>query len=127
MRKALITAAVMAVSLLIVIGVGVSLERTSSIKDITPNSPCPATGCANGNCHGYEQIPEPDGTSLMVCPEAGCSSVECHAWNTLTDRYHQASDASLNVWILMPVALVVALVLTAGFLSKTDRENGERK
>ena len=43
-------------------------------------------------------------------PEAGCVSVECHAWEALTGRYHQASDASLNLWILMPVALVVALV-----------------
>ena len=25
-------------------------------------------------------------------------------------RYHQASDASLNLWVLMPVVLVVALV-----------------
>ena len=44
-------------------------------------------------------------------PEAGCSSVECHAWDSLMDRYHQASDASLNLWIIMPVVLVIALVL----------------
>ncbi len=47
----------------------------------------------------------------MVCPEAGCASLECHAWDTLTGRYHQASDASLNLWILAPVVFVVGLVL----------------
>ena len=47
----------------------------------------------------------------MTCPEAGCASVDCHAWDTLASRYHQASDASLNLWILMPVALVMALAL----------------
>ena len=31
--------------------------------------------------------------------------------DSLVGRYHQASDASLNVWILAPVVLVVALVL----------------
>ena len=43
--------------------------------------------------------------------EAGCASVECHAWDSLTTRYHQASDASLNLWLLAPAALVVGLVL----------------
>ncbi len=43
---------------------------------------------------------EPDGHSEM--PEAGCASVECHGWETLARRYHQASDMSLNLWILMP-------------------------
>ena len=47
----------------------------------------------------------------MTCPEAACSSTECHAWDSLTNRYHQASDASLNLWILAPVVLVVGLVL----------------
>ena len=47
----------------------------------------------------------------MQCPEASCASVECHAWDSLATRYHQASDASLNVWVLMPVVLVVGLVV----------------
>ena len=47
----------------------------------------------------------------MTCPEASCASTECHAWNSLTTRYRQASDASLNLWVLAPVALVVGLVL----------------
>ena len=56
-------------------------------------------------------MPGPDGVHEMACPESSCSSVECHAWESLAGRYHQASDASLNVWVLAPVALVVALAI----------------
>ena len=53
--------------------------------------------------------------SRMACTRwpvpSGCASVECHAWDTLATRYYQASDASLNLWVLAPVALVVGLVL----------------
>lgn len=48
---------------------------------------------------------------LAYNPEASCASTECHAWDTLATRYYQASDASLNLWVLAPVALVVGLVL----------------
>lgn len=78
---------------------------------IEADSPCPAVGCASGECHGFDNVPEPDGLHEMACPEAGCSSVDCHAWNTLVDRYYQPSDMSLNVWVLAPVVLVVGLVL----------------
>ena len=78
---------------------------------IAADSPCPAVGCASGECHGFDDVPEPDGAHEMTCPEAGCSSVECHAWDTLVDRYYQPSDMSLNVWVLAPVVLVVGLVL----------------
>lgn len=78
---------------------------------IEENSPCPATSCASGQCHGYDSVPTPDGIHEMTCPEESCSSVECHAWDTLTTRYYSPSDASLNLWILAPVVLVVGLVL----------------
>ncbi len=78
---------------------------------ITAESACPVVGCASGECHDYDNVPQPDGVHEMVCPEADCSSTECHAWETLEGRYHQASDASLNLWILAPVVLVVGLVL----------------
>lgn len=97
-----------------VFGAGAVAQGTSPSaalpQAITETSACPATGCASGACHGFDNVPEPDGVHEMICPEAGCSSVECHAWDTLLGRYHQASDASLNVWILMPVVLVVGLV-----------------
>ena len=80
-------------------------------RAVTSDAPCPATSCASGSCHGFDDVPSPDGVHEMSCPEASCASVECHAWDTLTTRYHQASDASLNLWVLAPVALVVGLVL----------------
>ena len=85
-----------------------SVEMPARIED---SSPCPVAGCASGSCHGFDNVPEPDGVHELVCPEAGCASVECHAWDTLANRYHQASDASLNLWLLAPVVLVVGLVL----------------
>ncbi len=80
-------------------------------KAIASDSPCPAVGCASGSCHGFDNVPAPDGVHEMACPEAACSSVHCHAWDTLATRYYQASDASLNLWVLAPVTLVVGLVL----------------
>lgn len=81
---------------------------------IRADTPCPVTGCVSGRCHGFDNVPEPDGVHEMLCPESGCASVECHAWETLNGRYHQASDASLNVWIIAPVVLVCGLVLAMG-------------
>ena len=80
-------------------------------RPVAADSPCPAVGCASRECHGFDDVPEPDGVHEMECPEASCASVECHAWDSLATRYRQASDASLNLWILAPVALVVGLVL----------------
>ena len=112
-KKLAITLAVMLALGALVVGAG-ALARPGQAPVPVPieeSSPCPATGCASGSCHGFDDVPEPDGVHEMTCPEAGCASVECHAWDTLTSRYHQASDASLNLWILMPVAVVIALVL----------------
>ena len=112
-KKMAITLVVMLALCGLVLGAG-ALARPGEAPlpvPIAADSPCPATGCASGSCHGFDDVPEPDGIHEMVCPEAGCASVECHAWDVLTSRYHQASDASLNLWILMPVVLVMALAL----------------
>ena len=112
-KKLAITLAVRLALGALVVGAG-ALARPGQAPlpvPIEESSPCPATGCASGSCHGFDDVPEPDGIHEMTCPEAGCASVECHAWDTLRGRYHQASDASLNLWILMPVAVVIALVL----------------
>lgn len=85
--------------------------RVGLPRPIEATSPCPAVGCASGQCHGFDNVPVPDGVHEMTCPEASCASVECHAWDSLTTRYYQASDASLNLWVLAPVVLVVGLVL----------------
>ena len=121
MKKSLLACAVIAAILAGVTVVGLTVEPSSSIQPITAESACPATGCASGQCHGFADVPEPDGIHEMVCPEAGCASVECHAWDSLTGRYHQASDMSLNVWILMPVTLVLGLWWLMRSLSKGDR------
>ncbi len=80
-------------------------------KPVTSESPCPAVGCTSGVCHDFGNVPEPDGVHDMTCPETRCASVQCHAWDTLVTRYYRASDASLNLWVLAPVVLVVGLVL----------------
>ena len=90
---------------------GARAAPSTGVARIEPGSPCPVAGCASDACHGFDDVPEPDGVHEMTCPEASCASTECHAWNSLTTRYHQASDASLNLWVLAPVALVVGLVL----------------
>lgn len=112
MKKIIATVTVFLLAGACVIGaVGLVRPDALSVRPITAESPCPVVGCASGTCHGFDDVPEPDGAHEMTCPEAGCSSVECHAWDTLVDRYYQPSDMSLNVWVLAPVVLVVGLVL----------------
>ena len=95
-----------------------SATGTAGLAAIEEQSSCPATGCASGACHGYDDVPAPDGIALLRCPRKDCASSECHAWDTLVDRYHQPSDASLNAWILFPVLLFVGLVVMAGRVKK---------
>ncbi len=118
MKKAFITIGVFALFAVLVVVAGIVADPTTAVHAIAPDSPCPVTGCASGECHGFDNVPQPDGIHEMVCPEAGCASTECHAWDSLIGRYHQASDASLNVWILMPVALVIGLIVMMRALSK---------
>ncbi len=117
-KRILATFAVFIVVGICIFGACSLVEPKSGIYTITSESPCPTTQCASGQCHGFDNVPDPDGIHEMTCPESSCSSVECHAWNSLVDRYHQASDASLNLWILAPVALVVGLVILVRVLSK---------
>ncbi|WP_449314920.1 hypothetical protein [Rubneribacter sp.] len=110
-RRILITLGVFVLAGVLTYGAGALVEPATGISPIETDTPCPAAGCASGECHGFDNVPEPDGVHEMLCPEASCASAECHAWDSLVGRYRQASDASLNVWILAPVALVVGLVL----------------
>lgn len=120
MRKKALAAAVLAAVVALAAVAGLAAAPESGVHPIGPDSPCPAAGCASGSCHGFGAVPEPDGVHEMACPEASCASAECHAWDALVGRYHQASDASLNLWILMPVVLVVVLVLGVNTLSRKE-------
>lgn len=118
-RKLAIVAFVFAMMMAGLFGAARAVDDTVSLPQvITPESACPVTGCASGMCHGYDDVPQPDGVHEMTCPETGCASVDCHAWGTLTGGYRQASDASLNLWVLFPIVLITVLVV---FVKKAGR------
>ena len=119
LRKTVITLFAFALVGLCVFGAGaLANDQVGVPQRISESSPCPATGCANGQCHGFDDVPEPDGTALMHCPETSCSSTECHAWDNLLGRYRQASDASMNLWILLPALLAIGLVALVSVSSR---------
>lgn len=122
LRRLLLAFAVFVFAGACVLAAGFAVEPESGVRVVTPESACPVAGCAADECHDYDDVPEPNGLNEMKCPELGCASVECHAWETLRGGYRQASDASLNVWILAPVVLVLSLVLLVGALSRPKRE-----
>lgn len=120
MGKHMMVLAVLAVTVGLVAVAGFALEPESSVRPLTAEAPCPAVGCASGVCHDFATVPAPDGAHELSCPEASCSSSACHGWNTLTTRYHQASDMSLNAWILGPTVLVLGLWLLIRRSAKGD-------
>ena len=127
MSKKILAAGILVALVVAVTLAGFAMAPSTAIQPIAADSPCPATGCASGACHGFDAVPEPDGVHEMVCPEAGCASVECHGWDSLIGRYHQASDMSLNVWILMPVALVLGLWLLVRRMGRPGRVHDDSR
>ena len=112
MRKAGIALTVFVLVSATVFGAAAAVSGDIALpRPITESSACPATGCASGSCHGFDDVPEPDGVHEMACPEMTCASAECHAWDTLMGGYRQASDASLTLWIVVPVVVTLALTL----------------
>ena len=114
MAKRLILAlAIMVVAGACVVGAGMAGASDSAGFEPVGEAACPVAGCTlEGVCHDYAAVPEPDGACELVCPEVGCASVECHAWDQLAGGgYRGASDMSLNVWIVLPVVLVLAMML----------------
>jgi hypothetical protein len=87
-------------------------QTVSLPEPITAETPCPVVGCLqpDGACHAAAPAPEPDGTFLMTCPKISCSESSCHAWDRVAVS-SKPSDASLNLWIIAPVALVLGLVI----------------
>ena len=116
-KKLILTFMIFALTGFIVCGVGFVLEPDSSIQVLNEDSACPVVSCESGSCHGFDNVPQLDGSFEMTCPEAGCAASDCHAWDTLQGRYKQASDASLNLWILAPVVLVITLLALIRVLS----------
>lgn len=90
----------------------VAVDTVSAPTAIESASECPVVqGCATGQCHGLDDVPEPDGIHEMKCPEDGCASTECHAWDALSDGYRRASGMSLMVWILIPSIFACIAIL----------------
>lgn len=110
-RLVLTLAVFLVVGALVFVGGVASNAQVGFPQVIASDSPCPAVGCASGECHGFDNIPMPDGIHELSCPEISCSATDCHAWDTLVTRYYQPSDSSLNLWIIAPILLVVGLVL----------------
>lgn len=79
---------------------------------ITDDTPCPVAGCTQAEaCHAAAPAPEPDGNFVMSCPiDKGCASTDCHAWSHISDLRMRPSDIAMNLWIITPVVLVLALV-----------------
>ena len=114
-RKIIITLFVFLLVGLIVFLAGWALDRQSVAlpERIGPDSPCPVAGCAqpDGGCHADGAYPVPDGSFEMACPRIeGCADTSCHAFERIGATRAKPSDASMNLWILAPVALVLVLV-----------------
>lgn len=125
MVKKILVAGVLVALVAVVAAAGFAVAPESGIRAIAADSPCPAAGCTSGVCHGFDAVPEPDGIREMSCPEVGCASVECHGWDSLIGRYHQASDMSLNLWILMPVAAALGLWVLVRRSGRADRGHAD--
>ena len=82
-KKLLVTLVAFLLAGACVLAAGAAAEPATGVRPIEADSPCPAVGCASGSCHGFDDVPEPDGVHEMTCPEASCASVECHAWDSL--------------------------------------------
>jgi hypothetical protein len=83
-------------------------------QTITAETLCPVAGCAqtDGACHAAAPAPEPDGNFAMLCPvREGCADTQCHAWERIDSMRTKPLDASMNLWILMPVIFTVTLVV----------------
>lgn len=73
MKKIAVTAAVFLLAAVCSVGAVMLVQPEAlSVRPITETSPCPVVGCASGSCHGFDDVPEPDGVHEMTCPEASC-------------------------------------------------------
>ena len=113
----------MIIALMVFLLIGAAVFGTSALafpgtvslpEAIAEGTLCPVASCtqADGGCHAAQAAPVPDGSFSMLCPKVdSCSDTACHAWDRLTTHFNRPSDASLNLWILVPVIFTVGLVL----------------
>lgn len=99
--------------LVFLVGWAGATQEVALPQRITPEVLCPVAGCAQREeCHAAAKPPFPDGTFEMICPRVrSCSDTDCHAWDRIEATRSKPSDASMNLWILAPVILVVTLVV----------------
>ena len=118
-RKLAVTLAAFALVCACVLGAGALAEPATALRPVEAASPCPAAGLRVGGVPRLRRrVPGP--TAPTRC---GARRRRARAWSaTRGTRWWAAtarpSDASLNVWVLMPVALAVGLVLVVKALSK---------
>ena len=88
-----------------VAGVGFALAPDSGVHPLTAEAVCPVAGCATVSCAtGTTLFPNPMVTARCVVPRLVARRSSATAGILSRGRYHQASDMSLNLWILMPVS-----------------------
>ena len=71
MRKLLMTLAVFALAGGLVLAAGKAVEPATGVQAVTAESPCPVAACASGACHGFDDVPEPDGVARDDVPRGG--------------------------------------------------------
>ena len=67
-RKLVVTLAAFALVCACVLGAGALAEPATALRPVEAASPCPAAGCASGECHGFDAVPGPDGAHEMHVP-----------------------------------------------------------
>ena len=65
-KKLLVTLVAFLLAGACVLAAGAAAEPATGVRPIEADSPCPAVGCASGSCHGFDDVPEPDGIQPPV-------------------------------------------------------------
>lgn len=87
MKKIIASLAVFLVAAVVVVGaVGMTRPDVLAVRPVTAEAPCPVVGCASGACHGFDDVPEPDGVTEMTCPRRGASR-----WSATPGRRSRAA------------------------------------
>ena len=78
MKKIAVTAAVFLLAAVCSVGAVMLVQPEAlSVRPITETSPCPVVGCASGSCHGFDDVPEPDGVH---------EKLPAHRWSAMVGK-----------------------------------------